>query len=242
MLLAAMTRDEVRRTIHYEGNGTAAEQLLNELIGTKRATQLRVGEKRFWVCAERLPMLQTIYPQAVFDPQIIAPETAQKQPWERSNAIRELLRGRMEVSGPMMVADLENILGLPRSEIDAGLLGLESEGFVLRGKCHPNATKQEWCDRRLLARIHRLTIDRTRARLRRCGRVRSRSINVKASKIGSASPLQDLQRSRREPSDMDGKAREGLRAGTRANQLNFRRRRKGCVTRSPSGAHYSLRN
>src|SRR5213592_4333188 len=165
MLLAAMTRDEVQRTIHYEGNGTAAEQLLNQLIGTKRATQLRVGEKGFWVCAERLRMLQTIYPQAVFDPQIIAPETAQKQPWERSNAIRELLRGRMEVSGPMMVADLENILGLPRSEIDAGLLGLESEGFVLRGKFHPNATKQEWCDRRLLARIHRLTIDRLRAEI-----------------------------------------------------------------------------
>ncbi len=165
MLLAAMTRDEVQRTIHYEGNGTAAEQLLNELIGTKRATQLRVGEKRFWVCAERLPMLQTIYPQAVFDPQIIAPETAQKQPWERSNAIRELLRGRMEVSGPMTVADLENILGLPRSEIDAGLLGLESEGFVLRGKFHQNVTEQEWCDRRLLARIHRLTIDRLRAEI-----------------------------------------------------------------------------
>ena len=165
MLLAAMTRDEVQRTIHYEGNGTAAEQVLNELIGTKRATQLRVGEKRFWICAERLPMLQTIYPQAVFDPQVIAPETAQKQPWERSKAIRELLRGRMEVSGPMTVADLESILGLPRSEIDAGLLGLESEGFVLRGKFHQNVTEQEWCDRRLLARIHRLTIDRLRAEI-----------------------------------------------------------------------------
>ena len=30
--------------------------------------------------------------------------------------------------------------------------------------------------------------------------------------------LEDRQRSRREPSDVDGKAREGLRAGTRANQ------------------------
>jgi ATP-dependent Lhr-like helicase len=165
MLLAAMTHDEVQRTAHHEGNGTAAGQLLNELIATKRATQLRVGEKRFWVCAERLPMLQTIYPPAVFDPQIIAPETAQEQPWERSNAIRELLRGRMEVSGPMTVTDLGSILGLPRSEIDAGLLGLESEGFVLRGKFHPNATEQEWCDRRLLARIHRLTIDRLRAEI-----------------------------------------------------------------------------
>jgi len=140
MLLGVMTHDEVQRTAHHQGNGTPAEQLLNELVATKRATQLRIGEKRFWVCAERLPMLQTIYPPAVFDPQIVAPETAQKQPWERSNSIRELLRGRMEVSGPMTVADLESILGLPRSEIDAGLLGLEGEGFVLRGKFHPNAT------------------------------------------------------------------------------------------------------
>jgi ATP-dependent helicase Lhr and Lhr-like helicase len=165
MLLAAMTHDEVQRTVHHEGNGTAAEQLLNELVAAKRATQLCVGEKRFWVCAERLPMLQTIYPQAVVDPQIIAPETAQRQTWERSNAIGELLRGRMEVSGPMTVTELENILGLPRSEIDAGMLGLESEGFVLRGKFHRNATEQEWCDRRLLARIHRLTIDRLRAEI-----------------------------------------------------------------------------
>ena len=44
-------------------------------------------------------------------------------------------------------------------------MALEAEGFVLRGKFHPNATEQEWCDRRLLARIHRLTIDRLRAEI-----------------------------------------------------------------------------
>jgi ATP-dependent Lhr-like helicase len=131
-------------------------------------------------------MLQTIYPDADVHPELNAPESVREQSWERSNAIRELLRGRMEVSGPMTVTDLESILGLPRSEIDAGLLGLESEGFVLRGKFHPRAiveatpssqgvaiqggggaasTEQEWCDRRLLARIHRLTIDRLRAEI-----------------------------------------------------------------------------
>src|SRR5438034_4707987 len=76
-----------------------------------------------------------------------------------------MLRGRMEVSGPLSVGQLENILGLRRLEIDTALLGLESEGFVLRGKFHPNATELEWCDRRLLARIHRLTIDRLRAEI-----------------------------------------------------------------------------
>src|SRR5436190_6836088 len=165
MLLAVMTQDEVQRTVHHEGNGTAVEQLLNELVASKRVTHLRAGDKSFWTAAERLPMLHVIYPDAVADTQITAPESAQRQNWERSAAIRELLRGRMEVSGPVSVGQLENILGLPRSEIDTALLGLESEGFVLRGKFHPDATEQEWCDRRLLARIHRLTIDRLRAEI-----------------------------------------------------------------------------
>ena len=165
MLLAAMTQDEVQRTVHHEGNGTAVEQLLNELVASKRATQLRAGDKSFWTTAERLPMLQMIYPDAGADSQVTAPESAQRQNWERSAAIRELLRGRIEVSGPLSVGQLENILGLRRLEIDTALLGLQSEGFVLRGKFHPDATELEWCDRRLLARIHRLTIDRLRAEI-----------------------------------------------------------------------------
>src|SRR5882724_2042720 len=67
MLLAAMTHDEVQRTVHHEGNGTAVEQLLNELIASKRVTHLRVGDKSFWTAAERLPMLHVIYPDAVAD-------------------------------------------------------------------------------------------------------------------------------------------------------------------------------
>jgi ATP-dependent Lhr-like helicase len=165
MLLVVTTGDELQRTVHHEANGAAAEQVLNELIAAKRAAALRVGEKSFWVCAERLPMLRTIYPGSDVDPQIIAPESSERQNWERSNAIRELLRGRMEVSGPVTVTQLENILELSRSDIETGLLGLEGEGFILRGKFHPSATEQEWCDRRLLARIHRLTIDRLRAEI-----------------------------------------------------------------------------
>ncbi|PYK48885.1 MAG: ATP-dependent DNA helicase [Verrucomicrobia bacterium] len=165
MLLAVMTRDEVLRTVHHEDNGAGAEHLLDKLVADKRAAQLRVDDKKFWVCAERLPMLKTIYPGADLDPQLSAPESAQKQNWERSNAIREGLRGRMEVSGPVTAARLQDILSLSSSEIEAGLLGLESEGFVLRGKFQPGTTEQEWCDRRLLARIHRLTIDRLRAEI-----------------------------------------------------------------------------
>src|SRR5216117_124813 len=71
----------------------------------------------------------------------------------------------MEVCGVVTPNALAETLGLVRPEIDAAMLALEAEGFVLRGKFHPGATEQEWCDRRLLARIHRLTIDRLRAEI-----------------------------------------------------------------------------
>src|SRR3989440_22709 len=165
MLLGAMTPEEAANSIHHEGNGAAAEHLLKELVASNRATQLRLGEKMFWVAAERLSMSQTIYPEAEFEPRLVLPESARQKQWERADAIRELIRGKIEVVGPITVVDLASRLSLPRSEIEAALLALETEGFVLRGKFHPDATEQEWCDRRLLARIHRLTIDRLRSEI-----------------------------------------------------------------------------
>jgi ATP-dependent Lhr-like helicase len=167
MLLGVMTDDEIRRTIsiHHEGNGAAAEQILNELVAARRATQIRLEEKTFRVAVERLPMVQTIYPTSTLKPELSPPESIGRQTWEREGALREVVRGRMEVSGPITATELENTLGLPRSEIDLALLALEAEGFVLRGKFNAGVDEQEWCDRRLLARIHRLTIDRLRAEI-----------------------------------------------------------------------------
>jgi ATP-dependent helicase Lhr and Lhr-like helicase len=165
MLLGVMAPEEAAISIHHEGNGAAAEHLLKELVASNRATRVRFGEKTFWAAAERLPILQTIYPQAVLEPELVAPESARQQTWERADAIRELVRGRMEVAGPVTASELMTLLSLSGVEIDTALLALETEGFVLRGKFRPDATEQEWCDRRLLSRIHRLTIDRLRAEI-----------------------------------------------------------------------------
>src|SRR5439155_19578875 len=124
-----------------------------------------LATKNFCIAAERLPMLRAIYPNAVCEPELVLPDSMRGRTWERADAIRELVRGRMEVCGPITVRELSDILVLQQSEIDAALLALEWEGFVLRGKFHPDAAEQEWCDRRLLARIHRLTIDRLRAEI-----------------------------------------------------------------------------
>jgi ATP-dependent Lhr-like helicase len=165
--LGVMTEEEVRRTASARGTGEVPgpESLLAQLAAEKRVAQLTSNSRTFRVAAERLPMLQTIYADNVLTPPLIAPESSRGRDWERGDAIRELLRGRMEVSGPMTTGELANVLGLSQSEIDTAMIALEAEGFVLRGRFLPDAAEQEWCDRRLLARIHRLTMDRLRAEI-----------------------------------------------------------------------------
>jgi ATP-dependent helicase Lhr and Lhr-like helicase len=169
MLLGVMTAEEMQRT----SSGESAEHFMSTLVAENRATRLILPTQHskhrevrgFWIAAERLPMIQAIYPNAIVERDLTVPEAMRGKNWERADAIRELVRGRMEVCGPVTADELTDILELSRSEIDAALLGLEAEGFILRGKFHPNGTQQEWCDRRLLARIHRLTIDRLRAEI-----------------------------------------------------------------------------
>ena len=168
MLIGAMPPEEIQRNAR---NGNA-EHFISTLVAENRATRILVSLERgdpatktFYVAAERLPMLRAIYPNAVCEPELVLPDSMHGKTWERADAIRELVRGRMEVCGPITVRELADTLVLQQSEIDAALLALEAEGFVLRGKFHPDAAEQEWCDRRLLARIHRLTIDRLRAEI-----------------------------------------------------------------------------
>ncbi|HEY2951946.1 MAG TPA: DEAD/DEAH box helicase, partial [Verrucomicrobiae bacterium] len=120
------------------------------------------GGPDFHVAAERWPMVQAVYPGREIEPPLRPPDSELKRIWVRGDAVRELVRGRMEVIGPATASALTRFFNLPRTEMDAALLALEAEGFVLRGKFHPDATELEWCDRRLLARIHRLTIHRLR--------------------------------------------------------------------------------
>ena len=159
LLLGVMTDHDAARAT------PEAETLLAALAGAHRAGRMS-GPRPCWVAAERWPMVQAIYPEATLEPAITAPESERKRTWEREQAVRELVRGRMEASGPITAASLTEFFGLPPSEIDTALLALDGEGFLLRGRFCPGTRELEWCDRRLLARIHRLTLNRLRAEIR----------------------------------------------------------------------------
>jgi ATP-dependent Lhr-like helicase len=118
----------------------------------------------FHVCAERLPELAAIHPRARFAPPIAAPASRAARTWIREDAIVEMLRGRLSMSGPVTAADLARPLSITEAEADAALLSLEAQGVVLRG-AFERRDVVEWCDRRLLARIHRYTLNRLRAEI-----------------------------------------------------------------------------
>lgn len=158
LLAGALTNDEVTRI------APQAEEWLSELAREGRAGVLN-GMRRFWIAAERAPMLQVIYTGASVTPPLRAPRRHEEQSWERETAIRELVRGRMEISGPVTPGGLQNDLGLTSTEIEAALLALEAEGFILRGRFRASVDEVEWCERRVLARIHRLTLHRLRAEI-----------------------------------------------------------------------------
>ena len=133
----------------------------DELARAGRATTL-LREPRLWIAAERLPMLEAVFPEAKCEPALTVPERDRAKAWTREDAVRELVRGRLEAVGPTTAADVAGSLGVAVADVDFALGALEHEGFVLRGRFTPGVAELEWCERRLLARIHRYTLDRLR--------------------------------------------------------------------------------
>jgi ATP-dependent Lhr-like helicase len=125
----------------------------------------RVDVPRAWVAAERLPEFLAVHPDAALVPSITAPPSRAGRAWDRPAAIAELLRGRLTICGPTTPAQLAASLCIDEADVDAALLVLEGEGVVLRGVFTPGVRAVEWCDRRLLARIHRYTLHRLRAEI-----------------------------------------------------------------------------
>jgi ATP-dependent helicase Lhr and Lhr-like helicase len=131
---------------------------LQTLGATGRATRLSVG---LWTAAERLAEVRLLYPGAVQEP-AIEPPTEYACAAVGKRALPDLLRARLGGLGPVFVDELVLQLRLAREDIEHALLELQSDGAVMHGRFTPGSIKEEWCERNLLARIHRYTLQRLR--------------------------------------------------------------------------------
>jgi ATP-dependent Lhr-like helicase len=134
----------------------------NKLVEDNRATMLEAGGKRLWTAAERLTQMRSVHPDAALVPELIVPERLAGSPASREEALVEIIRGRLEALGPVTPDELGGALGITPQDTEQALLTLEGEGFVFRGGFTPWVDGVEWCERRLLARIHKYTMSRLR--------------------------------------------------------------------------------
>ncbi len=143
---------------------------LDQLISTGRAGRLIARDsaaidREIVIAVERLPEIGAIHPELASTAGLHVPASRLARAWTREAALAEVLKGRLTITGPITAAALAEPLGLSAADADQALLQLESEGVVLRGRFTAGVASLEWCDRRLLARIHRATLNRLRAEI-----------------------------------------------------------------------------
>ena len=135
------------------------------LVGDRRAGLAHVGDQAYWVVAERTRSFLQVFPAATFD---VALPDVESPVVSREDAFLAFVNGWIAHSGPVTTNHLSNVLKVPASDVEKTLLRLESSGAVLRGRFagvgldEAASGSTEWCERRLLARIHRLTLGRLR--------------------------------------------------------------------------------
>jgi ATP-dependent helicase Lhr and Lhr-like helicase len=136
-----------------------------------------------WVATERLGAVRAVLGDVACVPMIETP--AWSKVLEREAAIVRIVGAHLDHRGPVSARALAAELGLAPADLVGGLLALEADGAILRGSFTAAAPagrrgastvreaiaatddaaallELEWCNRRILARIHRLTLARLR--------------------------------------------------------------------------------
>jgi ATP-dependent helicase Lhr and Lhr-like helicase len=111
-----------------------------------------------WLAVERWSAVKAALTLVDTSPPSSLPESLDVEV-ATDDAKQLLVRGRLEISGPTTADRIARELGIDVAGVQIALEQLELAGFVLRGKFTDEAQQVEWCERRLLARIHRMTLD-----------------------------------------------------------------------------------
>ena len=133
---------------------------LAELMEGWRVLRGQTNGRRYFVASERAKDFALIFPEAKFE---VAPPELPSNTASREDALLAMATGWMMHCGPVTAGALAYWLGLSAAEVEQALLRMEASGSVLRGNFTGLAQGNEpgtveWCDRRLLARIHHLTV------------------------------------------------------------------------------------
>ena len=149
---------------------------LESLIRHHRIMQVGIrgkeGDLVGWTTREHVRIVQAVF-SGVGEVSVcqLGPTSASTEdPVTPEAAACAVIQGWMPYVGPVTVAELAERVQVPASLIQQALLQLEGQGQVLRGRFRPTRAEEqaragtspgldeEWCDRSVLARIHRRTV------------------------------------------------------------------------------------
>jgi|HubBroStandDraft_1064217.scaffolds.fasta_scaffold01067_9 ATP-dependent Lhr-like helicase len=133
------------------------------LAATSRAIRARSGARTYWLAAEKPKTFSAIFPEASFESQALDIEPQQPS---REDALFTCITGWLAHLGPVTIPGLAGFLGVTSADVEKIMLRMEAAGSILRGQfTDSSGGETEWCDRRLLARIHRLTLGTLRKQI-----------------------------------------------------------------------------
>ncbi len=152
LILGFLTDDEIHKGPKYSSVKEQAQLsgagnwrgLLYQLHAEGRVCYLK--NQQIWIAKERSRWFADLYGNQ----------------GGKEKALLEIIRCRLQGLGPVTESELARSLKIPKQIITGALLALENEGFVLQGSFTPGSQQTEWCERRLLARIHHYTVKRLR--------------------------------------------------------------------------------
>ena len=161
--------------VQYDGpQRPATDSEVDDVPPDQQLSPSTNNRRAAWTATERVPAILAMFPAASLTPHVTVPPEV-RHDWESTDARVAVVRGLLEVCGPVTTVEAAARLSITTSQADAALEALEGEGFVLRGRftpvdvssppCTAESHAIEWCHRRLLARIHRLTLDGLRKQI-----------------------------------------------------------------------------
>ena len=126
----------------------------DRLVRAGRVHTIDCGGSPGWVATERLPYVAALW------------QTASSSDTKKE-ALQKLVQGWLQISGPITANALGRIVTLEAAVIFQAFLTMEMQGILMRGafeypaQASPEADSSldiEWCERRILQRIHRCTV------------------------------------------------------------------------------------
>jgi ATP-dependent Lhr-like helicase len=178
LLLTTVALPEKSEVLHGSPS-VLWHQFFAQLQQDGRATRMQWTSGTYWVSAECYSSAKAIWREAIFEAELALrfrhPAKSEIEE-DRAAVVLKTVRGWVSILGPFLISDIEQLLGLSQSDVELACAILESEGAILRGQFSGRVklgtevtglasyplSHYEWCDRRLLSRIHRATLETLR--------------------------------------------------------------------------------